>query len=453
MATNPYLARAQSLQDDSWKKKDEAKNSLQIAPLTQAIAADRQKLTAFIDPATGQPYDDPGHQKEYKATVDGIADKIGRMRAILGQKEDSDEPDHFGKTITGLMDKLHIHRDLAHRLRQRQQWNAQNAQTAQDTAAGAAPAPGSLTADEQHQANRVKGGLDAKASPDKPETWSRNGLPVQVGDKWMQPEINKAGDNRLQPMPDGWKPAAKVGSSAFAVERNDYATTIGKQPSEWTPEDTQKFYQWRFHNLQPLARAKMGLEQQKLQIAQASLELRRTQNDWKDTQDVTKSLAPIEKIKAVANATDTYVSNPTGPGDAALTMAFFEAAKQMDDFSTSGGAQGIRFTAQEQKLIQGSRGWADAAKANVQRFGSGTLYDDHQRKQMADVIKIAKTRAEEHEKNIVSSMGQLNPTAVRAAAGSAGIEHPPIEGPKTKQLKATKGGQSNVIVVSPEDMK
>ena len=117
MATNPYLARAQSLQDQGWQKKDDALK-LQIAPLTQAIAADRQKLTAFMDDKGNVI---PEHQKDYDATVKNMGDMLGRMRGLMGNKEPGDDPNHFESTIAGLTDKLHITRDLAHQLKTKQQ--------------------------------------------------------------------------------------------------------------------------------------------------------------------------------------------------------------------------------------------------------------------------------------------------------------------------------------------
>jgi len=135
---------------------------LQIAPLTQAIQADRQKLTAFLNPDGTVNKD---HADEYKATVDGMAEKTGRLRTMMGAPEP--HPDHFGAEIGGLSDRVHILRDLAHRFQssreksqnqKRDQWNAQNAQTAQDTAAGTLPF--AMTPEGQGEAAKAR---DAQA--------------------------------------------------------------------------------------------------------------------------------------------------------------------------------------------------------------------------------------------------------------------------------------------------
>ncbi len=130
---------AQLQQKRAQQQQDQLK--LQIAPLTQAIAADRQKLTGFMDDKGNVI---PEHQKDYDATVKSMGDMLGRMRGLMGNKEPGDDPNHFESTVAGLTDKLHITRDLAHQLKTKQQtkkdqWNAQNAQTAQDTAAGTLP--------------------------------------------------------------------------------------------------------------------------------------------------------------------------------------------------------------------------------------------------------------------------------------------------------------------------
>lgn len=225
MATNPYLARAQSLQDDSWKKKDEAKNSLQLAPLTQAISADRQKLTAFLNPDGTVNKD---HADEYKATVDGMAEKMGRLRTMMGAPEP--HPDHFGAEIGGLSDRVHILRDLAHRFQssreksqnqKRDQWNAQNTQTAQDTAAGTLPF--AMTPEGQEETRKSADALKLAEARQKSNYVNfrnpDNGQTVAV-------DITK------QEPPAGWVRAGNDLQNADTRMRDDFKNDPNKQPGE-----------------------------------------------------------------------------------------------------------------------------------------------------------------------------------------------------------------------------
>ena len=69
MATNPYLARAQGLQDERFavqRQKEAEALKLQTAPLSQALQADQMRLTAYSDPQ-GNPL--PQYEKQHWRSV------------------------------------------------------------------------------------------------------------------------------------------------------------------------------------------------------------------------------------------------------------------------------------------------------------------------------------------------------------------------------------------------
>ena len=95
-----------------------------IAPLSQALQADQIRLAAFTDPKTGHAI--PEHEEEYEHVMANMQNTIGQMRTLLGEKQPT----------AGVLDRLHIRRDLQHRV---QSWQDQNKQTAASYAEGALP--------------------------------------------------------------------------------------------------------------------------------------------------------------------------------------------------------------------------------------------------------------------------------------------------------------------------
>ena len=98
---------------------------MQIAPLAQSLQADQTRLAIFADPA------DPtraaeGKGQQYEETLRRMESTIGQMRTLMGAPPPKE----------GLLDHLHIRRDLAHRAAS---WRQGNAQQAGAMAAGALP--------------------------------------------------------------------------------------------------------------------------------------------------------------------------------------------------------------------------------------------------------------------------------------------------------------------------
>ena len=205
--------------------------------------------------------------------------------------------------------------------------------------------------------------------------------------------------------------APKVATSQWSQGLQSYARSHNADPNDW--QTIRAYEQESYSAKNPLADRRLALAQRNSDIASANLALRKSANDWKDTQDLLKQMGPDIQINSVAQAADEYTSHPTGPGDAAFTIAFFNVLKA----GAPGSGSGIRFTKQEQNLIQDARGWADAAQAKIESGFKGTLYDDNQRAQMSAIVKAAAKRSNEATANYIGAAQRINPTASEAATG------------------------------------
>jgi hypothetical protein len=96
-----------------------------LAPLSLALRADQVRLATYAD-ANDPMKAQPGKEKEYQSTLDRMTQTIGQMRSVLG-----DTSPH-----AGILDHLHIRRDLQNRIAK---YNDQTGKMAQATAAGAMP--------------------------------------------------------------------------------------------------------------------------------------------------------------------------------------------------------------------------------------------------------------------------------------------------------------------------
>ena len=152
MATNPYLARAQGLQDKTFevqRQKQADALKLQTAPLSQALAADQMRLATYSDPQ-GNPL--PQYKDQHKEVMDRMTQTIGKLREIYGQKAPGQDP--------SLLDKLHITNHLkSHtpegRAAALKAYADQNRSTAQAAATGALPyeqTPQGQAGAEKHKA-------------------------------------------------------------------------------------------------------------------------------------------------------------------------------------------------------------------------------------------------------------------------------------------------------------
>jgi hypothetical protein len=133
--------RAEQLQNDRWQRQEDA-TRVQIAPLSQQLQADRLRLASYVDPKTLQPLQ--GHEQDYETTLNRMADTIGKMRGLMGDKAPQEDPGRLKSAAASLLDKLHVTRDLQHHLAMGQsnkanQYAQQNRDMAQAEGAGVVP--------------------------------------------------------------------------------------------------------------------------------------------------------------------------------------------------------------------------------------------------------------------------------------------------------------------------
>lgn len=161
-AASSALARAQELQDQNFAKQDHQKQ-LQIAPLSQALSADRVRLASFVDPKTLKPL--PGHEQDYDTTLDRMASTIGQMRTLMGDKAPADDPGRLKSAAARLLDATHITRDLHGHIQDTQTRKA-NAYAAQNknlaTASGEGVVPFEMT--DAYKAEQQKGDQAVRAA-------------------------------------------------------------------------------------------------------------------------------------------------------------------------------------------------------------------------------------------------------------------------------------------------
>jgi len=194
MSTIAY--RQDVAKDDLSQRQDQQKQQLQVrlAPLTQALQADQTRLAIYADP------DNPmqatkGKEKEYEETMKRMEGTIGQMRTLMGAPPPKE----------GVLDHLHIRRDLASRIAK---YNDQTKQTAQATAAGAMPFE--QTAEGQKAALEHKNRMGEIDARNAAAGWTKLGVPAEIDGKFFQALSNKSGETKLEPMPEGWKPPQKT---------------------------------------------------------------------------------------------------------------------------------------------------------------------------------------------------------------------------------------------------
>jgi len=121
------------------QRQQQRQNQLQlaIAPLSQSLAADKERLKAFTDPNTGEPVEE--HQADYDKIHNRMVDTIGQMRSLLGQHPPGETP-----FAVKLLDKFHIANHLSDELQAKRsdqvnQYYAQNRAMADAEANSAIP--------------------------------------------------------------------------------------------------------------------------------------------------------------------------------------------------------------------------------------------------------------------------------------------------------------------------
>ena len=145
-------------------------------------------------------------------------------------------------------------------------------------------------------------------------------------------------------------------------------------------QGSQDAFQRQVHNDSMDEKARQDAATAAQRAETSTIEKQRLTDSEQKTRD-----AQIGKLDDVVRSYHEGVelaSQRTGPGDYGLTMRFVEATKP---------SSGFRFTNTELQLIKNSRSLLDSAQANVGHMTKGTLYDDKQRQQMLDVMKVRAT--------------------------------------------------------------
>jgi hypothetical protein len=160
--------------------------------------------------------------------------------------------------------------------------------------------------------------------------------------------------------------------------------------------------------LQFLREMKPEIEE-RLRMARESLSLRERESGMKDFLAIQKQMTPLERVIDTSSRADDYAANPSGPGDVALTLAFFDAIK----------TTGVRFTKQEQDFIIGSRGFMEGAQAKFESGFTGEVLAPDQRKLLAGIIKKSADEAAKQKGAITAGVAAFRPDVAKTMGAAA----------------------------------
>lgn len=220
----------------------EAQRQMHLAPLQEALRADQTRLALYANPDNpSKPL--PGKEAEYNATHERMANTVGQIRSLFGDKQQGANPVEAG--VGNLLDKLHITNHLKNHVAAVRATNAakyagQTNQMANEYGAGVLPF--ALTPEGQQLAYQRQTAIDvANARGTMREYQSPDGKERN----WFRPGSE----------PDGWQAMAGSGgkgyirqgshvllpSSAISL-MNDVGQTFLKQDgSAWTEDEISRF--------------------------------------------------------------------------------------------------------------------------------------------------------------------------------------------------------------------
>jgi hypothetical protein len=267
------------------------------------------------------------------------------------------------------------------------------------------------TEDEKQARQEYINGLLGDKTKEPVESWTavKDANPEKMPDgTYRQLGVNKKGEYSYHQMPEGYVPPDKKSGklSNIEQERESYRQTHNIPSSQPLTFDQERDF------VKQMALARNPFGQAHLDIAEKGLNLREQESGFKDFLALQKQLTPIERVISTASEAPGYVSNPTGPGDVALTLAFFDAIK----------TTGVRFTKQEQDFIVGSRGFMEGMQAKFNHGFEGTVFSPDQRKLIAGIVKKAGDTAAQQKNTLVGGAKSFNPKA----AAAAGDTTPPV---------------------------
>ena len=255
--------------------------------------------------------------------------------------------------------------------------------------------------------------LGGVTSKDADDVWTnvKNAEPEEYpkgSGEYRVAQVNKKGEFRYEKMPDGYVPPPPKATKLSNIdeERESYRKTHGIPAGQPLTFDQEKDF------VKQMALARNPFGPARLQIAEQGLGLREQESGFRDFLSLQKQLSPIERVISTASETPGYVASPTGPGDVALTLAFFDAIK----------TTGVRFTKQEQDFIIGSRGFMEGVQAKFDQGYEGTVFGppgSPQRALIAGIVKKAGDTAAQQKGTLMTGAGAFDPKAAAAAGGGA----------------------------------
>lgn len=189
------------------------------------------------------------------------------------------------------------------------------------------------------------------------------------------------------------QPKSPKKMSAIEEERESY------RQSHNIPSGQQLNWTQEADFLRNLYLAKNPLALAHLRISEAGLGIREREAAFRDYMAAEKALTPLERVMNTTADADGFVKDPSGPGDVALTLAFFDAIK----------TTGVRFTKQEQDFIIRSRGFMDGVQAKFDGGFQGTVFSPDQRRLIADIVKKAGSTAQQQMGGIIGAANTFVP--------------------------------------------
>lgn len=227
---------------------EEAQRQVHLAPLQEALKADQTRLALYANPDDpSKPL--PGKEAEYNATHERMANTIGQIRGLYGDKQKSANPVEAG--VGNLLDKLHITNHLKNHVAAVRAANAakyagQN--EAQATEYGAGVLPFALTPEGQQLA------YQRQTQEELQRLRNEGGATSYHNFKLLDGKVVSI-DTRHETPPPG---AVLVGSSAGYIRQSNHVLTpqnaislmqsVGAQfpkqdGTQWTAEEIKKFPQ------------------------------------------------------------------------------------------------------------------------------------------------------------------------------------------------------------------
>ncbi|HEX5426656.1 MAG TPA: hypothetical protein VFW94_24300 [Candidatus Acidoferrales bacterium] len=334
-------------------------------------------------------------------------------------------------------------------LQQQQKQNAASDQAATRADVASTPlSPAFEAAQKAQEANQAWLGLFQtkmdqlkKADPNMSDDDARRAtlelMGVHVQESFGAPEMVKLANGESVALRFGRDGSAvDLGGNYYSPEMLKGATLIPKPTSARTTNADEQRNAYRLSHHIPADAPwtwedEMGMRKglatanpfagQRMDLAQRDLALREQEDNFRDYVSLNKQTDPLDQIIQTGNTAKADLSNPTGPGDAALTIAFFNTMKE--------GATGIRFTQTEQNFIVKSRGIMDAAQAAIDRGFAGTLFSPDQRRIIVDIIQKSAANAQQKKQNIINATRTFKPAVAAAASqNSAPISAPSSAG-------------------------